>query len=229
MVYLWLRLLLLAGKCNDDGHIYVTKKLPYTIEALSEKLGIGQELCKKTLKVFKELDMIKINKTSILIKGWLHHQNTVGLCEIREYNRLAKRRSRAKQRLEKSVIDMSRTSQECQGTDIDIEKDIDKEREKEMYKEKDASVKPSPSAPKKHRYGAYANVLLSDDEYNELRLRFPDSFSERIERFSEAVERKGYRYRSHYLAIIDWARREDGEPSPQCAAEDSFLGLLREL
>jgi len=45
---------------------------------------------------------------------------------------------RGKKRMRENVIDTSRTSQECQETDIDIEKDIDKEREKEIYKEKDA-------------------------------------------------------------------------------------------
>lgn len=60
---------------------------------------------------------------------------------------------------------------------------------------------------KKHRYGEYKNVLLSDEEKQKLK----DKFGEKkafalVVNMDEAVEMKGYKYKSHYLAILKWER-----------------------
>ena len=77
-------------------------------------------------------------------------------------------------------------------TEIDIEKEIEKS--------KNTSVK-----PKKRRYGDFNHVLLTDDEYQKL----VDEYGERmainaIVYLDEAIEMKGYKYKSHYLAIKKW-------------------------
>jgi hypothetical protein len=54
------------------------------------------------------------------------------MAELREYNRLAQRKSREKKKLlppNDVVNDKSMTSQLCQGTDIDKDKDKDKDKE----------------------------------------------------------------------------------------------------
>lgn len=62
----------------------------------------------------------------------------------------------------------------------------------------------------KHKYGEYQNVLLTDEELEKLKERFPD-YKEHIKRLDEGIELKGYKYKSHYLAILKWA--EKGKPS----------------
>ena len=66
---------------------------------------------------------------------------------------------------------------------------------------------------KKHKYGEYKNVLLSDDEFEKLKNQFTD-WEQRINDFSEAIEMKGYKYKSHYLAILKWAKNETNEVNP---------------
>lgn len=85
-------------------------------------------------------------------------------------------------------------------------------------------VPPSPpehlpaSAPKKprkadavrHEYGAYRNVLLSDEDLLKLREEFPD-WEARIERLSEYIASSGKSYKNHLATIQAWARK-DAEP-----------------
>jgi hypothetical protein len=87
---------------------------------------------------------------------------------------------------------------------------------------------PTPTATKKHKYGTYKNVLLTDDEYQKLQARFPNDYEAKIETFSEAMARKGYKYKSHYLAILDWARRDAKKVDKPTASSNPFLDLLKE-
>lgn len=68
--------------------------------------------------------------------------------------------------------------------------------------------KPKKEKPVKHKYGEYKNVLLTDDELEKLKDRFPD-WQDRIERLSLYIESKGAKYKSHYATILSWDRREN--------------------
>lgn len=59
----------------------------------------------------------------------------------------------------------------------------------------------------KHKYGKYNNVLLTDEEIKQLREKLPKDWEKWIEKFSEGLELKGYKYNNHYLAILQWEER----------------------
>lgn len=63
-------------------------------------------------------------------------------------------------------------------------------------------------ASTKHKYGEYKNVLLTDEEFEKLKVEFAD-YTERIERLSAYVASTGKSYKSHYATIRNWARKED--------------------
>jgi hypothetical protein len=58
----------------------------------------------------------------------------------------------------------------------------------------------------KHKHGEFKNVLLTDREKQKLKDKFNGSFAEKIKDMDEAIEMKGYKYKSHYLAILKWER-----------------------
>jgi len=59
-------------------------------------------------------------------------------------------------------------------------------------------------------YGQFKNVLLTDDEKSKLVIKFGESgLNERIENMSCAIESKGYKYKSHYAAILNWDRMDN--------------------
>ncbi len=61
--------------------------------------------------------------------------------------------------------------------------------------------------PIKKKYGEYKNILLTDEEYEKLKTK-TDNREEWIKTLDEGIELKGYKYKSHYLAILKWYARE---------------------
>ena len=131
LVLIWVMLLTMAGRCNANGMIFLTETFPYSTKMLADELDFEESTVKLALSVFEMLGMVTFNGDFISISGWEEYQNNERLSEIREYNRLAKRRSRERQKLLQDVNDMSMTCQSCQDTDIDI--DIDKEKKRKRF------------------------------------------------------------------------------------------------
>ncbi|MBO7250829.1 MAG: replisome organizer [Clostridia bacterium] len=80
---------------------------------------------------------------------------------------------------------------------------------------------PKPSAPKKHKYGEYKNVLLSDADLEKLKEEFPRDYEKRIENLSAYIASTGKSYKSHLATIRNWARRDEGN-KPEQKSESSF-------
>ena len=99
----------------------------------------------------------------------------------------------------------------CNEKQNDNENDNDNEVSyHDTYNESlDDSFKPATSAkktkPTKHKYGEYQHVLLTDDECQKLTNDFGVGVAENAITFlDEYIEMKGYKARSHYLAIRKW-------------------------
>lgn len=123
IIIIWFKLLCLAGNINDNGIVYFTQDIPYTNQMLSVQFNRPLPLIQLALETFKRFEMIEIVDDFIHVSNWEKYQNVDKLNELREYNRIAKQKSRAKQKLLQNVNDLSLTSQSCQGTDKDIEED----------------------------------------------------------------------------------------------------------
>lgn len=76
----------------------------------------------------------------------------------------------------------------------------------------EAAPPPSPK-PVRHKYGAYKNVLLTDEDYAKLQAEFPHDYSERIERLSEYIASTGKSYKNHLATIRSWARKDKPKSS----------------
>ena len=64
-------------------------------------------------------------------------------------------------------------------------------------------------SPVKHKYGEYGNVLLTDEELDKLKAKFPSNYMAWIDRLSGYVESTGKKYKSHYATILNWSKRDD--------------------
>ena len=72
-----------------------------------------------------------------------------------------------------------------------------KEKVKDKVKDKEKEIR--------HRHGAYDNVLLTDQEYDRLVKDYgADKTEHAVEFLDEYIEEKGYKSKSHYLAIRRW-------------------------
>ena len=218
----WVMLLATAGKCNAGGMIFITERVPFTEEDLADEFDFEASTIKLALKAFVELDMISIDDAGfIAVSNWEEYQNTDRLTEIREYNRLAQQKSRAKKKLLQSVNDdvndMSMTSQRCQ--DIEEEEEGDKEKENHSFThsiegEGDEPVENSDMESLKLKYlgGTLGRgvVLLSEEQFNSL----CDELSyDELNKYIGAVRDcelngKHYKKKTHYQAILDMANED---------------------
>ena len=214
ILLIWVMLLAMAGKCNARGMIYITESTPFTEEDLADELDFEVNTIRLALQVFVQYNMISITDDgTIFVVGWEEHQNTDRLAEIREYNRLAKQKSRAKQKQLESVNDKSMTSQRCHDTEEEGEEDEDLEEENHSFNHSIAREEDLSNPEQRRRYlGGIGKgvVFLSDEQMSDLL----DKLS--IEEFDYYVgiiaenELKGHHYKkkTHYQAILDMARKD---------------------
>lgn len=226
IIVIWFKLLCFAGKQNNGGVFMLNDKTAYTDEMLSSIFRRPINTVRLALSTFESFGMIEIISNTYTIPNWEKHQNVDKMDEIREYNRLKQRESRAKKKLLQSVNDnvndMSMTCQPCQ--DIDIDKDLELDIDLELNN----NSTPAATKPTKHKYGEHKNVLLTDEEYQKLKERFPTDYDEKINTLSEGLALKGYKYKSHYLAVIKWANNETPKVTKQTTSSNPFLNMLKE-
>lgn len=87
IVLIWIMLLVLAGKCNSGGMIFLTENVPYTTETLSDELGFETATVTLALRVLEELGMIQ-GGGALCITNWEEYQNIDAMDRIREQARI---------------------------------------------------------------------------------------------------------------------------------------------
>ncbi len=138
ILIVWFKLLILAGKVNDGGAIYVTPSFPFDLAGLSYELRRPPEIVEKALSIFEEFDMIERDAGFIYISSWEEYQNADRLAEIRAKDRERKRLKKAQ---EKALIpDSCDSSTEIprkfhgNSTDVPrIEEEEERDKEKEIH------------------------------------------------------------------------------------------------
>ncbi|MVX62687.1 DnaD domain protein [Clostridium chromiireducens] len=122
--YLWIRLLIQAGKTNANGLIYLNENIPYTDEMLATIFSRPVASIRFALKVLSDLQMIKIAENNVIkIVNWDKHQNVEGMDRVRDQNRKRVQNHREKKKqLEAEVKetptpDVIGVSDSCNVTD----------------------------------------------------------------------------------------------------------------
>ena len=74
--YAWTRIVVLAGKVNLEGDLYMSKNIPYTVETLAIEFNREVNQIKLALDVFMELEMIELIENNVYkVKNFAKHQN----------------------------------------------------------------------------------------------------------------------------------------------------------
>ena len=216
----WVMLLATAGKCNAGGMIYITERVPFTKEDLADEFDFEISTIELALKAFEELDMIDIYEGGFIsVRNWEKYQSTDKLAEIREQNRLAQQRSRAKKKLLQGVNDTSYDSHVTSHGCHDIEEEGDLEQEKESHSfiphvREDESEEERYYRERlelKTRRGSLCEgLVLSDEQFDDLCDRL--SYDE-INKYMAIVrdcEKNGqhFKKKTHYQAILDMVNKD---------------------
>ena len=85
---LWIKLLVLAGRLNDMGHVYITPEVGYTMESLAAEFGRPVDTVRQAMDLFCRFGMTEIDEAGIItICNWERHQNVEGMEKVREQTR----------------------------------------------------------------------------------------------------------------------------------------------
>lgn len=209
ILVIWIRLLVLAGKTNDDGLIYIQRNMPYSEEMLSTLFSKPVNVVRLALTTLEKFNMIDLNTDgSIAITNWEKHQNVEGMEQVRLKNAIRNREYRERKKQEKLMLerDVSVTSRD--GTDIDKDKDKDIDKDIDKERKKDVTPSKTKAKPTRHKYGEYKNVLLSDEQLEKLKKEFPADWEARIERVSSYCESTGKSYKNYFATIKNWAKKD---------------------
>lgn len=205
IVLLWIMLLTMAGRCNAGGMIFLTENIPYTPKMLADELDFEENTIILGLQALENLNMVVTNDGCFTIAGWEEYQNIDGMEKIKEQNRIRQKNWYDRK---KALPNVRSNVSITQPNATDIDKELELEKDLELNNNNS-----TPTATKKHKYGEHNNVLLTDEEYKKLQEKFPYDYEEKINTLSEGLALKGYKYKSHYLAVLKWAKNE--KPKPQ--------------
>ena len=198
IVLIWVMLLTMAGRCNSSGMIFLTENIPYTPKMLADELDFEENTVKLALNALEQLNMIVTDQGFFSIAGWEEYQNIEGMEKIREQNRLRKQKQREKEKL--LLGDNHVMSRDSHATDIEEDKEREEEKDKEELSKDNSKRKPA-----KHKHGGFQHVLLTDNEYENLANTYGVEMRDQAIAFLDAyIEEKGYKSKSHNLAIRRW-------------------------
>ena len=216
---MWVFLMCLAGETNEDGMVYFTPEIPYTEEMLADQFSMDINTVKLGLNTFERFGMIEVVDDIICLATWEKWQAVDSLSSIREKTRKRVAKHREKQKLLASNVTCNVTVTPCNAIDKDI--DIDKIENKE--EDKNISKKPP-----KRKHGEFQNVLLSEKELAKLQDDFGYLLIDKAIKFlDEYIEEKGYKSKSHNLAIRRWvidAVKQQGEKQQKPQSKSTNTG-----
>lgn len=97
----WIKLLCLAGKCNEGGLLMVTRELPYTDEMLAKRFDMEIGQVQRALDIFQRAGMIEVIENIYMVSNWSKYQSTQSLEEMKAKHRQRQREyvERKKQKL----------------------------------------------------------------------------------------------------------------------------------
>lgn len=105
IILIWIQLLCMAGKTNDNGAVYMGQNMYYTDEMLATICDQPLNTIRLALETFRRFEMIEHTEQGLItIENWEKHQNIEGMEKIREQTRkrVAKHRKKQKE-LESNV------------------------------------------------------------------------------------------------------------------------------
>lgn len=212
----------LALKSLDgDGKLirYVGERLlPYDVKALAKLTNTSPDTVAVAMKTFIDIGLVSRLEGGEIYMNQI--QEMVG-SETRAAESM--RRLRATEKAQKQLENNSGNNVTESYPEL-LEIEIDKELEIELKIEKEIDKK-----QKKKKFGEFSNVLLTEQELEKLKEKYPHDYLQRIERVSGYVASTGKSYKSHYATIISWARKDEQNVPQKKVVNSDWEKQMQEL
>lgn len=184
-----------------QGRLMFNEKIPFNSTMLAQVTRHTVGNVEKSIQIFTDLGLIDVLDNGAIYLADI--QNFIG-----ESSTEADRKRGYRQRIElekQALLTGGQMSDKCPDKtppeiEIELEKDIEIDKEKKKKR------------PIRHKYGEYQNVLLTDQQFEQLKQEFPKDWEQRIDRVSSYCESTGKTYKNYLATIKNWARK-DKEPA----------------
>lgn len=128
IVIIWVQILCLAGKINDNGMVYMGQNLAYSDEMLATILDHPVNTMRIALQTLEQFGMVEVNKDGTIdVLNWEKHQSTDKMAMIKHDNQIRQQRYYYRNKLRKLGVN---TEVEGFPADIDGLKELAKKAEK---------------------------------------------------------------------------------------------------
>ncbi len=211
--YVWIMLLIQAGKCNDGGYIYLADKMPYQEEQLANQFNMQPNILKLALAVFQRLKMLELGDDGLIfIPNFAKHQNIKGLEQIRETTRLRVAKYRGKQKQKLLTQGEEVTLRNATVTLLEEETEV---VTKETTKKKIENIEEDKNK-KQNTRSLFPLIKLTKEELLKLTEKYGQGEAEkRIEALSLYKQSTGKKYKSDFATILNWDRMDAEKTKPK--------------
>jgi len=194
MLVIWVKLLVLAGRVNAGGHIFLTSDLPYTDEMLAAIFNRPLNTIRLALGTFDKYGLIEVTARGLFITNWAKYQNIEGMDRVREQGKLRIAKFRDKQKL----LTPCNEAVTLRNVTVTQQNRIDKDKNKNRADKKERG----------NKIQFAERVLLFQEEFDKLVVQFGEQGTQyRITKLSRYKQSKGKEYKSDYATILNWESR----------------------
>lgn len=133
--------------------------------------------------------------------------------------------------IKEEILDIKEKNLDIRKKSLISGEEKDKDKDKDKDKERKENSLSKEREKKKRKFGAFAHVLLTDEEHQKLGDRFgAEKRDAAIDLLDSYIQEKGYKSKDHYLTILRWvmdaldeqATRRSRNSSPMNAGAGSY-------
>lgn len=197
IITIWFKLLILAGKQNNNGVFMMSNKLPFTDEMLATIFRRDLNTVRLALKTFEEFGMIEVVDNVITIPNWNKHQTLDAYEKKKERDRLYQQNRRKKQ---KNLIEQKSPDKSSDVVVSDKEEDKEEDKDKENIKENSLSTDSGDLFDFDDAWKKTFNIYPKKTAYSTSKTAWMDKVLEVIEENRPDIARLLYKATEAYLS-----------------------------
>ena len=197
IITIWFKLLILAGKQNNNGVFMMSNKLPFTDEMLATIFRRDLNTVRLALKTFEEFGMIEVVDNVITIPNWNKHQTLDAYEKKKERDRLYQQNRRKKQ---KNLIEQKSPVKSSDVVVSDREEEKEEDKDKENIKENSLSTDSGDLFDFDDAWKKTFNIYPKKTAYSASKTAWMDKVLEVIEENQPDIARLLYKATEAYLS-----------------------------